>query len=106
MVMQRRVDPVALGVTTVAPSSESAVSPCRRSSQPEPDPRVSPATPVGDTRPPVTASPCAWVAASSSFQVSPAPARTVRAARSTSVACAISAGRRSIAPLKTARAVS
>ena len=49
--------------------------------------------PVVDIRPPVTASPCAWVAASSSPQVTPPPARQVRATGSTSM-CFI--GRRSM----------
>ena len=46
---------------------------------------MSPPIPVVDTRPPVTASPCACVAASSSPQVTPPSARQVRAAGSTSM---------------------
>ena len=41
--------------------------------------------PVVETRPPVTANPCSWVAASSSPQVSPAPARQVRLTGSISI---------------------
>ena len=40
-----------------APMRLSQVSPHRRTSQPIPPPRVKPAIPVVDTRPPVTASP-------------------------------------------------
>ena len=50
----------------------STARPCLRSSQPEPPPSASPATPVLDTRPPTVASPCSWVAASTSPQVSAA----------------------------------
>ena len=83
--------PVA--VTTVAPSSESAVRPCRRSSHPEPEPSVRPATPVSEIRPPVTASPCSCVAASSSPHSTPAPTRAVRRTGSTAIR---RSGRRSI----------
>ena len=44
-----------------------------RSSQPEPPLSARPATPVLETRPPTVASPWAWVAASSSAHVAPAP---------------------------------
>ena len=63
----------------------SQARPHERSSQPEPPPSVSPATPVVETRPPVVASPCSWVAASNAAQVSPAPARAVRASGSTAI---------------------
>ena len=43
------------------PISWSIVSPCLRWSHPMPPPRVSPATPVCVTIPPVVASPNAWV---------------------------------------------
>ena len=72
-------------VTTSAPIRLSQVKPSFRSSQPLPLPRARPAMPVSGTRPPVTASPCSWVAASNSPQLSPASARTVRAAGSTSM---------------------
>ena len=53
-----------------------------RSSQPEPPPSVSPATPVLETRPPVVASPYACVRRSNSAHVAPAPsARPRRAGR-------------------------
>ena len=52
--------------------------PCWRSNQPEPPPRVSPATPVVETRPPVVASPCACAALSNSAQVHPPPTRARR----------------------------
>ena len=45
---------------------------------PKPPPRVTPAIPVELIEPPVVASPCRWVARSSSDQVSPAAARAVR----------------------------
>ena len=61
----------------------STVRPCLRSSQPEPPPSASPATPVLDTRPPTVASPCSWVAASTSPQVRPPPTRTTRRSGST-----------------------
>ena len=61
----------------------SQAKPKARSSQPEPPPRVKPARPVVDTRPPVRARPCCWVARSNSPHVSPAPAVTVRASGST-----------------------
>ena len=46
-------------VTSSAAIRLSQASPCLRSSQPEPPPSVSPATPVVETRPPVVASPVA-----------------------------------------------
>ena len=58
-------------VTTSADSRLSAVRPHLRSSQPLPLPSVSPAIPVVEKRPPVTASPCSCVAASNSPQVKP-----------------------------------
>lgn len=63
-------------VTTVAPTRLSQVRPQYLSSQPLPEPSVSPATPVLVTRPPVSARPCSWVAASTIPQVAPPP--TVR----------------------------
>ena len=72
-------------VTSCAPTRRSDVRPIARSSQPLPLPMVSPATPVLETRPPVTASPYAWVAASNCFQVTPLPQRTIPVAGSTSM---------------------
>jgi hypothetical protein len=54
-----------------------------RSYQPEPPPRVRPATPVVETRPPVVASSCGWQAASKSAQMAPPCAVAVRAPGST-----------------------
>ena len=59
------------------------MSPYSRSSQPIPPPRVNPAMPVLDTRPPVTARPNACVSWSNSAQVSPACATARRAIGST-----------------------
>ncbi len=59
------------------------MSPHLRSSQPLPLPSVRPAIPVVEKRPPVTARPCSWVAASNSPQVRPASARAVRVSGST-----------------------
>ena len=73
-------------VTTRAERSESAASPSLRSSQPEPEPSVKPATPTDGIRAPVTASPCAWVAASSSRHVAPPCTRAIRRAGSTETA--------------------
>ena len=64
-------------VTTSAPTRLSQVRPCLRSSQPMPPPRVKPPSPVVETRPPVTASPNAWVSWSKSAQVAP-PCATAR----------------------------
>ena len=61
----------------------SAARPNFRISQPMPPPRVRPATPVWEIRPPVLASPCACVAASKSAHVAPACTRAVRASGST-----------------------
>ena len=60
-------------VTSSAASRLSQARPCLRSSQPEPPPSVRPATPVLDTRPPVVASPCSWVARSTCAHVAPPP---------------------------------
>jgi hypothetical protein len=70
-------------VTTRAARSASAARPSLRSSQPEPEPSVKPATPTDGIRAPVTASPCAWVAASSSRHVAPPWTRAQRRAGST-----------------------
>ena len=80
-------------VTISAEIRFSTVWPQRRSNHPEPPPSASPPRPVVETRPPVTARPWAWVAASSSPQVSPASARQVRVPGSTSMPFM---GRRSI----------
>ena len=72
-------------VTTSAEIRLSGVSPHLRSSQPLPLPSVSPAIPVVEKRPPVTARPNACVSASKSPQVAPASARTVRASGSTRI---------------------
>ena len=71
----------------------SQVKPNIRSSHPLPLPSASPPTPVSDTRPPVTASPCSVVAASSSAHSAPPWTRAVRASGSTRTAFI---GRRSI----------
>ena len=73
-------------VTRSTETRLSQVSPYLRSNQPDPPPSVRPATPVVETRPPVVASPCSWVARSNSPQVTPAPTRTCRASASTSIA--------------------
>src|SRR5215218_10345093 len=73
-------------VTSSAASRLSQARPCLRSSQPEPPPSVRPATPVVDTRPPVVARPCSWVARSSCAQVAPPPTRATRRVVSTSTA--------------------
>ena len=57
-----------------------------RSSQPLPEPIVKPATPVDDTRPPVTARPCACVAASSSPHSTPGWTHAMRRVGSTWIA--------------------
>ena len=54
-------------------------------SQPSPPPSVSPAIPVVETAPPVTASSCSPAAALSSAHVTPPSARTVRASGSTRI---------------------
>ena len=64
-------------VTTSALSKLSQAKPKLRSSHPLPDPRERPPTPVVETRPPVTARPCSWVAASTTPQVAPPPTRAV-----------------------------
>ena len=71
-------------VTSSAARRLSQARPCWRSSQPEPPPMVSPATPVVETRPPVVASPCAWVARSTWAQTAPPPTRATRRTGSTS----------------------
>ena len=80
-------------VTISAEIRFSTVWPQRRSIHPEPPPSASPPRPVVETRPPVTARPWAWVAASISPQVSPASARQVRVSGSISMPFM---GRRSI----------
>jgi hypothetical protein len=72
-------------VTTSADTRLSQVRPYLRSSQPIPPPRVKPAMPVLDTRPPVTAKPNAWVSWSSSDQVTPGWATARRPAGSTRI---------------------
>jgi hypothetical protein len=72
-------------VTSSAPTRLSQVRPCLRSSQPDPPPSVSPATPVVETRPPVVARPCTWVARSTSAQMAPPPTRATRRSASTSM---------------------
>ena len=56
------------------------MKPNLRSSQPLPLPSVRPAMPVVVIRPPVVASPNAWVSRSNSPHVAPPAARAVRAA--------------------------
>ena len=53
---------------------------------PRPPPSVRPPTPVVEMMPLGMASPCSWVARSSSPSVQPPPTRTVRACGSTSIA--------------------
>ncbi len=77
----RTVSPAA--VTSSAESRLSAAIPNLRSSQQEPPPRVSPATPVVETRPPGATSPCGWQARSKSPQSAPPCAVAVRASGST-----------------------
>ena len=72
--------------TTSAASRLSMVRPHFPLRYPRPPPRVSPPTPVVEMIPAGTASPNWWVAASSLPGVQPPPARTVRAAGSTSTA--------------------
>ena len=60
-------------VTTSAPTRLSHASPCLRISEPMPPPRVSPATPVEEMRPPVVARPCACVSWSTSAHTAPPP---------------------------------
>ena len=79
--LARTIDPSA--VTTSAADRLSAARPCLRINQPIPPPRVSPATPVWEIRPPVLARPCACVAASKSAQVAPGWAVAVRVSGST-----------------------
>ncbi len=69
--------------TTCADSRLSIVNPCIRLNQPQPPPSVRPPTPVWLTVPAGTASPCSWVAASSSPSVAPPPTRARRASGST-----------------------
>ena len=70
-------------VTTSAATRLSQESPAFFVSQPMPPPSVSPAMPVWLMNPPGVASPCAWVAASTSAQVAPPPHTARRAAGST-----------------------
>ena len=70
-------------VTTSAALRLSAAKPYIRINHPMPPPSVRPATPVCEIRPPVLASPCAWVAASKSAHVAPGSARAVRFSAST-----------------------
>ncbi len=70
-------------VTTSAATRLSQASPCLRISQPMPRPRVNPATPAEEIRPPVVASPCAWVSWSPSAHTAPPPTLARRAAGST-----------------------
>jgi hypothetical protein len=62
------------------------VRPCLRISQPTPPPRVSPATPVWLTMPPVVARPCACVSWSTSPHSAPACTHALRPAGSTRTA--------------------
>ena len=73
-------------VSTRAARRLSAARPILRSSQPLPEPSVKPATPVLDTRPPVTARPCSCVAASSSLHSTPGWTQAIRRAGSTWIA--------------------
>src|ERR1700674_4554974 len=70
-------------VTTCAETRLSQLSPACAVKCPIPPPSVSPPMPVRLMNPPVTASPCAWVAASRSCHVAPPPATARRAAGST-----------------------
>jgi hypothetical protein len=70
-------------VTICAEIRLSQLRPANVESQPMSPPRVRPATPVVLTKPPVTARPCACVAASNSPHVVPPPHVTRRAAGST-----------------------
>ena len=77
------VNRFAVGKNDSAASSESIVRPWWRISQPMPPPSVSPPTPVCEIWPAGTASPCPWVAASSSLSRAPPPTRTVLVSGST-----------------------
>ena len=70
-------------VSRVTESRLAQARPYLRSSQPEPPPRVSPATPVVETRPPVAISSCGWVARSKSLHTAPPCTVAVRASGST-----------------------
>ena len=72
-------------VTISAAIRLSQDSPYLRWSQPMPPPRVNPATPVVEIRPPVVASPCSAVAASRSAQVAPGCADAIRRPTSTPI---------------------
>ena len=74
-----------LASTTSASSRLSIASPCLRLRWPMPPPSVRPPTPVVETIPLGVARPCSFVALSTSPQVQPPPARTVRACGSTSM---------------------
>src|SRR5712691_11127604 len=81
---------VALAVrnwpSAVTMSTERRLSEARpywRASQPQPPPRVTPAIPVVEMAPPVTAKPKAWVSRSNSPQVRPGSAPAVRCTGST-----------------------
>ena len=69
--------------TTVAETRWSIVSPYVRVRCPVPPPSVRPPTPVVPMIPTGTASPCAWVAASTSLSSAPPWTRTMRAPGST-----------------------
>ena len=73
-----------LASTISASSRLSIVSPHLRVRWPRPPPSVSPPTPVDAMMPLGVASPCGFVAASTSPHVQPPPTRTVRACGSTS----------------------
>ncbi len=63
-------------------STDSRLSQARpnfRSSHPDPPPSVRPPTPVVEIRPPVVATPCAWVAPSTAPHVAPPPTTATRA---------------------------
>ena len=74
-------------VTTSASIRLSQTKPYLRSSQPLPLPSASPARPVVDTRPPVTARPCSCVAASNWPHVAPPSAMATRCSVSTVTFC-------------------
>ena len=73
-------------VTTSAASRLSTTSPCLRMRKPMPPPRVTPATPVWLTMPPVVARPWACVSWSTSPHSAPPCTRAVRPAGSTQMA--------------------
>src|SRR5213594_917941 len=70
-------------VTRSTPRRLSQARPCFRARKPDPPPRVSPATPVAGTTPPVVANPARCAAASNSPQVTPPPTTAVRRSSST-----------------------